>query len=198
MSTKKFLRFFLVLAGIIIGGILILGITQPKDVTVSRSAVINAPKELVFDQMVHFRNWHNWSPWKRLDSSMVDTFTGVDGQIGSTYHWKGDNHKTGEAELKNAAITGTQMDFNFTLLQPSQSSAKGMLKAEDSAGSTKATFSFTNHFDYPWNAMLIFMNLDKTMSKDLENGLKNIKDYAETRKALPALTDSTTVKPGLK
>ena len=191
MSTKKFLRFFLILTSIILGTILILGVIQPKDVTVSRSTVIKTNKPLVFDQMVHFKNWHNWSPWKRLDSSMADSFAGTDGEPGSIYHWTGDNRKTGEANIKNLSVAGTQMNFSFELLQPSQNKAGGMLRADDSAGITKATFSFTNHFDYPWNAMLIFMNLDKTMGKDLENGLNYMKEYIEQQNTPAPKTDST-------
>ena len=191
MSTKKFLRFFLILTAIVIGAILIAGTVEPKDVTVYRSTEIKAPRQVVFEQMVRFKNWPNWSPWKRLDTSMIDTFTGTDGQTGSTYHWKGDNRKTGEAEIKNTSVNGTEMEFSFELLQPSQSKAKGKLKAEDSEGGTKATLSFTNHFDYPWNAMLLFMDLDKTMSRDLEYAMKNMKEYVEAHSLAPTITDTT-------
>ncbi len=179
MSTKGFFRFLFILGCLFIVATLVAGFIEPKDVSISRSLVIQAPKEVVFDQMVHFKNWPNWSPWARLDSTMKNSFSDNDGQPGSTFHWVGDERKTGEVIIKNMAVNGSAIDFQFDLIKPSQSTFKGTLKAEDSAGATKATFVFTTHFDYPWNAMVIFMNLDKTLSKDLINALDNMKLFVE-------------------
>ena len=185
MSTKKFFRFCFILIGLFIAALLVIGLIQPKDITVSRSIYIANPRAIVFNQMVRFKNWPNWSPWTRLDTSMKSTFSGTDGEIGSTYHWVGDPAKTGEAELKITAVTGTltqsTMVFRFELLKPSHLITSGSLMAEDSAGGTKATFSFTNHFDYPWNAMTVFENMDNILSKDFEAGLKNMKTYIDAK-----------------
>ena len=181
MSTKKFFRFIFAFIGIVILGMLILGAVEPKDVEVVRHTVINAPKEVVFDQMVRFKNWPVWSPWSKLDTSMKNTFTGPDGQAGSIYHWSGNEKITGEVEIKNESVSGSKMNFSFKLIKPSESLTKGYLEARDSAGLTIATFSFTNHFDYPWNAMVIFMDLEKIMGKDLVKGLDNLKTYCEAR-----------------
>ncbi len=180
MTTKKFFRYCFIILALFIGGLLIVGLKQPKDIVVSRSIIIQAPKEAVFTQMSHFRNWPNWSPWTRLDTTMKNTFAGEDGMPGSTYHWVGDIGKTGEAEFKLTSVNGTSMVYQFDLIKPQHITTFGSLKAEDMAGGTKATFSFTNHFDYPWNAMTIFMNIDNLLSKDFENGLKNMKEYVES------------------
>ena len=181
MSSQKFIRFVFILAAVVIGALLIVGATQPRSITASRSILINAPKDSVFTQMVHFKNWPNWSPWSRLDTSMKNEFTGVDGQPGSVYHWMGDERKTGEAEITNMKVTGTEMQFSFKLIKPEAPGATGTLSAVDTVGGTKATISFTNHYDYPWNAIIIFTNLDKLMSKDLENAMKNLKQVAEKK-----------------
>ena len=181
MSSQKFIRFIFILAGIVIGALLIVGALQPRSITASRSIIINAPKDSVFTQMVYFKNWPKWSPWSRMDTSMKNEFTGNDGQPGSIYHWTGDERKTGEAEITNTKVTGTELQFSFRLIKPEAPLATGALSAVDTAGGTKATISFTNHYDYPWNAMIIFTDLDKMMSKDLENAMKNLKAVAEKR-----------------
>jgi len=45
---KSFLRFLLVLLGVIVIGIIVLGVVEPKDVTIQRSIVINAPQNCCF------------------------------------------------------------------------------------------------------------------------------------------------------
>ncbi len=179
MSTNIFFRFLFVLGCLVIVGMFVAGYIEPNDVTVSRSLFIKASKDEVFTQMVNFRNWPNWSPWSRLDSSMKYTFSAVDGAQGSTFHWVGDEKKTGEVNISNVAIGDHSMKFRFDLIKPSQSTFFGSLSAADTLGGTKATFTFTTHFDFPWNGMVIFMNLDKTLSKDLVNALDNMKVYVE-------------------
>lgn len=181
MFTKKFIRFCIALISIVVVLILVAGLFQPHDITVSRSATINAPKETVFVQMVNFKNWPSWSPWSRLDTSMKNDFSGTDGQPGSIYHWTGDEHKTGEAEIKNTGVNGTEMQFSFTLLKPGNMKATGMLKAEDAPGGTKATMTFTNHYDYPWNALVFMTNLEKNIGPDLEKALANMKTVVEKK-----------------
>lgn len=182
MFAKKFIRFCVILVGIFVVLLLVLGLFQPHDITVTRSAAISAPKEVVFQQMVKFSNWLNWSPWTKLDPGMQNQFGGTDGQVGSTYHWTGDPHKTGEAELKMTAITGTSLQFSFNLIKPEELKASGTLVAEDAPGGSKATMTFTNHYSYPWNALLFLTNLEKSIGPDLERAVDNIKDVVEQTK----------------
>jgi hypothetical protein len=116
-----------------------------------------------------------------MDTAMKNEFTGNDGQPGSIYHWTGDEHKTGEAELTNTKVSGTEMQFSFKLIKPEAPPSTGTLSAVDTIGGTKATISFTNHFDYPWNAMIIFTDMDKLMGKDLDNAMKNLKEVVEKK-----------------
>lgn len=182
---KKALRFILVLLVVLVAVVLILAIVEPKDITVTRSVTIKAPKEVIFDQIVKFKNWTHWSPWYAMDPQMTLTYSGTDGQPGSGYHWVGtDTGKTGEGEMKNTSVTGTSMNFEVNFSKPMKNVALGMLKAEDTAGMTKATWSFSIHFKFPWNAMGAFMNMDKELGKDFEKGLNNMKNFCETNASM--------------
>ena len=159
-------------------GVLILMFAEPTEIQVSRSTYIGAPKEVVFEQMARFSQWPHWSPWYRLDTTMKIDYAGTDGQAGSSYHWVG-NDKVGEGTMKCLAVNGTQTDFEINFVKPFESSAHGFLKATDSAGGTKATWTFSTHMGRPMNAMLVFMNMDKLLGKDFENGLANMKTWVE-------------------
>jgi effector-binding domain-containing protein len=177
---KKFIRFMVVLLLIIIAAIVALMFTEPQDITVVRTTLIKAPKEAAFDQIVHFTNWPNWDPWSRLDSGkMKRTLYGTDGTPGSGYTWVGD--KTGAGDMRDSAIDGTSLLYRLAITQPYASNAWGYLKAADTAGMTKVTWTCTMHFGRPMNAMLIFMNMDKMLGPDFENGLNNMKNYLESK-----------------
>ena len=176
---KKFLRFVVVLLLIVIVAVVVLGLIEPNDITVTRTALIKAPKEAVFEQMVYYKNWLNWSPWYRMDSGkMKMTYYGTDGQPGSGYTWEGD--KTGAGDMKDSAVKGTEMTYVLTFTKPHTGSAWGTLKADDSAGMTKATWTCSMHFPFPMNAMCIFMNMDKMLGGDFASGLENMKTYVES------------------
>lgn len=175
---KKFLRFLLIFIVIIIAGFLIIGLFAPKDITVSRTVMINAPKQAVFEQITNFKNWTNWSPWYKMEPTMKITYSGPDGQVGSSYHWVGE--KMGEGEMKLASVNGNRADFDLTFIKPFKSTPKSYMMAEDSAGMTKTTWGFNQHFGYPFNAMLLFMNMDEMLGKDFNNGLTNMKQHLES------------------
>jgi hypothetical protein len=176
---KKFFIFLGVLVGIVLIAVLIIGAIEPTDIKVSRSVLIKSQKEIVFDQMVNFKNWVHWSPWYKMDSAkMKITYTGTDGQVGSGYSWTG-SEKTGAGSMKNLSVNGTEMNFQVDFTQPDNRTAQGMLSAVDTGGITKATWTFAMHMPYPMNAMCIFMNMDRMLGGDFENGLANMKQYVE-------------------
>ena len=180
---KKFLRFLLVLLGIIVLGIVILGIIEPNDITVSRSAFINAPKDVVWEQIVKFKNWPNWSPWIQKDPTTKLSYSGEDGQVGSLYHWIGDDKKTGEGEMKNTGMKDGELDWSLSFIKPFKAEAKGFFKTADSASGVKVTWTYQGHYSFPTNAMNAFINMDKMLGGDFAQGLDNMKKYCEAHAA---------------
>jgi hypothetical protein len=177
---KKAIRFIAGVILFVVAAFLILGLIMPKDVVVSRSVMINAPKNVVFDQMSNFKNWTNWSPWIEKEPTVKLTYKGADGAVGSGYHWVGEDKNTGTGDMNSLAINGTKMDFEVKFSKPMKREAQGTLEAMDTAGATKAYWSFSMHMPYPFNAMLLFMNMDKMLGGDFEKGLNNMKKYAES------------------
>ena len=190
---KKFIKFMAVVLAIFALAVIVLGIIEPKDVVVTRSVLIKAPKDVVFDQMVHYKNWPNWSPWNKMDSTMKMTYYGTDGEVGSGYKWKGSD-KTGAGEMNTTAVEGTIMSFDITFTEPYESKAKGTLKAVDTAGMTKATWSFSTHTPFPMNMANAFVNMDKLLGGDFEDGLKNMKAYVEGKNPVAAPAASAPVE----
>ena len=176
---NKFLRFSFWLILLITAFILILAFIEPRDVTITRSILIRAPKEPVFAQIVNFRNWDNWNIIVRRDSGVHVTFSGQDGTPGSTYHWAGDEHVTGEGEMKNTAVEGTTMHYTFTVVKPGEMLADCAISARDTAGLTRVTWTFHKHFAFIANAALIVFDLDKYIGGDFDAALANLKQYVE-------------------
>lgn len=180
---RKFILFVVVLVVIAVAAILALGIYEPKDITVARTTLIKAPKEEVFQQIVLFKNWVNWSPWYKMDSgNMKMAYYGTDGQPGSGYTWEGSD-KTGAGNMGDSAVNGTQMTYKLTFTKPDRGTAWGDMIATDTAAMTKVTWTWHMHFPFPFNAVLVCLNMDKMLGGDFEAGLNNMKAYVESHTA---------------
>jgi effector-binding domain-containing protein len=186
---KKFLRIVLILLGLFITVMLIIGLTVPKDITVSRTATINAPKDAVFTQVVNFKNWKNWSAWYQKDSTAKMTYFGTDGQVGSGYTWAGNARTVGSGTMTMDTLKGYEMMFTLNFTAPREGKANGYFKLDDSGkDATKATWALVVHMAYPFNAMQIFMNMDKMIGDDFATGLANMKKYVESHPTAQAAT----------
>lgn len=188
---KKFFKVLGIVVLLLLAVFLVLGLTQPKDVTVLRTTSIIAPQNVVFDQVSRFKNWPNWSPWVEVEPSVQLTYDGIDGQPGSSYTWVGD--ETGSGKMTNTATTGEQMNFDLLFIKPWEGHASGFLKTEAvNERETKVSWSLTMHSAFPMNAFN-FMT-DKMIGKDFERGLELLKNYAQAHPQMELTTSHVIEK----
>lgn len=194
---KKLLRFVGILLVTLLVIFVVLGLMGPKELTVTRSVVINAPKDAVWEQMVKFKNWPNWSPWIELDPTTQLSYSGTDGQVGSAYHWIGSKDKnTGEGDMTNKGVEGTTLNFEVHFMKPFDNTATGTLSATDTAGSTKATWVFNVHMNFTFRAFAMIMNMEKELGEEFMRGLNNMKKYVETHPVQTGGSIMETTYPG--
>ena len=113
--------------------------------TVQRSATINAPRQAIFDRIVHFKRWPEWSPWEELDPDMTKTYTGTDGEVGSHYAWNG-NRRAGAGSMTVTSLDkphSMTSDLNFT--RPFKSDSMMGLTLTPEGQSTRVDWTMTSH-----------------------------------------------------
>ncbi len=181
MKVLKIIGIILLAAVVLI---IVLGLIAPKKYAVERSIVIDAPKVVVFNYMKYWKNWQKWSPWAERDSTMEITFEGTDGAEGSVYRWEGDPKVTGKGEMTN---TGTkdleEVTYHLYFQEPWESESDGYLRVSDVDGGTKASWGFYGETPFPWNIMMLFMNMEKMMAPDFNRGLELLKQICEKEAA---------------
>jgi effector-binding domain-containing protein len=162
--------------------ILILGLIAPREYKVERSVTIDAPKSLVFRHIQYWKNWRAWSPWAAMDSTIRITVDGVDGTEGSAYRWTG--RKTGEGIITNAGFKpGEILYYRMRFIKPFKSEADGYFGVSSTDGGSAVTWVFTGRSTYPWNAIHLFMNMEKMLGGDFEKGLGLLKGICEKETA---------------
>jgi len=195
---KKLIRFIAIFLGVIILGLLMAAIFEPNDVVVTRTILIKAPKDVVFEQIVKFRNWPHWSPFYELDTTATYIYNGTDGTEGSSYSWVSKKRDVGAGTMTNTGVTGTTMNFHVDFEKPFKNSAQGYIKVSDSANMTKVTWTFTTHVPFPLNAMQAFpfLSMNKMVGNSFDHGLEKMKVLTEKQPVVPAVTIKEIDYPG--
>lgn len=160
--------------------IAILAALAPKTYNVSRSIEISRPKAEVFDYLKYLKKQDEWSPWAKRDPNMEQKFTGTDGEVGAISYWNG-NKEVGEGEQELIKIVdGERIESELRFLKPWKSISDAYLVTESiDANTTKVTWGFTGHNKFPMSIMMLFMNMDKMIGKDFEEGLASLKEKME-------------------
>ncbi|WP_121666382.1 SRPBCC family protein [Mesonia aquimarina] len=93
MKILKYLFFLLLI--VIIGGSIYVA-TLDGDYQAEETMLIEAPREMIFNEVNDFKNWENWGPWMEEDPNMVISYPEKTSGEGAGYSWQGDESMDGE------------------------------------------------------------------------------------------------------
>lgn len=177
---KKILRFFGILILVLLLGFLVLCAVSPSEVKVERSTTIDAPKAVVWEQIVKFSNWDNWSPWKEQDTTIISDISGTDGQQGSVYHYVG--KRSGEGSSTNIGVSDGEMKYEMNFIKPFKAKADGYYRIADDGGRTKVVWYFHQDQNFFMRGFAAIMGMKGMLTKSFDRGLELMKNYTETHK----------------
>lgn len=165
----------------IIALVLFIALFVPKEYNVEREVIIKQPGKVVFDYIKLLKNQENYTVWSKMDANMKRGFKGTDGTVGAVATWESQNKNVGTGEQEILAITeGKRIDYELRFLVPFKSTNKAyMITDFVSPNETKVKWGFNGKMTYPMNVMLLFMNMEKMLGKDLQDGLNNLKAVLE-------------------
>jgi hypothetical protein len=168
-----------ILIGIVVL-IAVLGLIAPKSYDVSRSIDINRPISEVFNYARSLQKQDEWSPWGKRDPNMKKQFEGTDGQVGAISKWQG-NKEVGEGEQEITRIVDNErIESKLRFLKPWKSESDAYLQLSDNGSNgTNFTWGFSGKNKFPMSIMMLFMNMDKAVGKDFEEGLASLKQILE-------------------
>ncbi|HNE30604.1 MAG TPA: SRPBCC family protein [Saprospiraceae bacterium] len=173
-ALKILLYIVLGLAALVIA----LGLFAKGNYHIERSIEIDAPREVVFEQVRFFKNFPKWSPWQSLDPNMKTLVEGTDGEAGAVYVWSG-NDKVGEGKQTLKSVTPGRVDIEVNFVKPWESTSPSFIKMDAQGDKTHVSWGFDMHVGFPWNGFAMFTDMDAAVGKDYERGLANLKRICE-------------------
>jgi hypothetical protein len=176
---KKILLLALV---VIVVGIAIFAVVvamQPSHYQVQRSATMNAPPAVVFNQVNDFHKWDAWSPWAKLDPNMKTTHEGPPSGTGAVYSWTG-NSDVGEGKMTiTDSKPGDLVKIKLDFIKPFAATSDTVFTFKPQGNQTAVTWTMDGENNFIGKAFCLFMNMDKMVGADFEKGLAQMKAVSE-------------------
>jgi uncharacterized protein YndB with AHSA1/START domain len=168
-----------VVLAIAIAVVLILAATKPDTFRIERSGIINAPADRIFAVLSDFHQWGGWSPWEHKDPDMKRTFSGPERGKGAVYGWEGNkNIGTGRMEILEAN-TPSKLVIKLDFFKPFEAHNTAEFTMLPQGNATNVHWVMQGPSNFMSKVMGVFMNFDKMVGKDFEQGLANLKQLAE-------------------
>ena len=180
MSLKKIL-FGVAAALLVVIIVFVIAVAlRSPDFRIERSLTMTASPAAVFAQVNDFHQWEAWSPWAKLDSKATNSFDGPPAGTGASFHWAG-NDEVGEGgmtitESRPAEFIRIRLDFIKPM--PGTSTADYTFTAK--GDQTTMTWAMYGKNNFLCRAVCMFMDMDKMVGGQFEQGLAGIKAIVET------------------
>lgn len=158
---------------------------RPDDFSVSRSATIAAPPDVVFDQVNDLHKWEAWSPWAKLDPSARNSFEGPAAGAGAIFRWDGNN------DVGQGAMTIAQSDpphriaIKLEFIRPFPGVNDVVFTFKPQGDSTLVTWAMSGKNDLIAKAVGMVIDCEKMCGDMFEKGLASMKTVAEAAAKKP-------------
>jgi hypothetical protein len=159
--------------------------TRPDTFRVQRTATVKAPAEKIFPLIDDLHAHTTWSPFEK-DPNMKRTHSGAARGKGALYEWEG-NRQVGSGRIAITDSTPSKVTMALDMLKPFEAHNIVEFTLEPNGSSADATTNVTTnvtwamHGRQPFMAkvMSTFINCDKMVGRQFEEGLGKLKVLAE-------------------
>jgi uncharacterized membrane protein len=165
----------------IVAILLIVAFFIKKEYAVEQEITINKPLSDVFAYVRNIKNQNYYSVWNLKDPNSKMDYKGTDGTVGFIASWDSKNDEVGQGEQEiKSIIEGSRIETELRFTRPFKATDKGYMITETvNENQTKVKWGFTGKMDYPMNLMLVLMDMEGMIGKDMQEGLTNLKNILE-------------------
>ena len=166
-----------VVIAVAVVAVLVYAATKPDKFGVQRAASIGAPPEKIFPLIDDLHAHTSWSPFEK-DPNMKRTHSGAARGKGAIYEWEG-NRQVGAGRLAIIDSTPSKVTMALDMLKPFEAHNVVEFTLEPKGGSTNVTWAMRGRQPYMAKLMSTFINCDKMVGSQFEEGLAKLKALAE-------------------
>ena len=175
------LKWMLVSVAAVVIVFIVVVALQPADFRVERSATMAAGAPAAFAQVNDFRNWRGWSPWEKIDPALKRSYDGPTSGTGAVYAWQG-NKEAGEGRMTIVeSRPGELVRIRLEFYKPFAANNTAEFRFQGAGERTDVTWSMSGENNFLSKAMCLFMNMDRLIGGQFEQGLAQMKAIVERK-----------------
>jgi len=169
----------LILAVIVIAAVLVaVAYILPRDVTVERSVVINAPAAAIFPHVNSLKANEAWSPWLQRDPNAKLLYEGPEAGVGSKLTWTSDNPQVGNgSNIISASDPDRRVDTDLDF--GPMGTAKAWITLDPMGEGTQVKWGFATDMGTNPIARWMGLMMDRWVGTDYQDGLNRLKALVE-------------------
>lgn len=172
------LKTIVLIIAAVIAALLAYAAVKPDSFRISRSATIAAPPHRVFALINDLRRFNEWNPFAKMEPTVVITYDASSAGVGGAYHWKGE--KTGEGRMQiTESVPAQRVTAKLDFSKPFEAHNRVDFTVQPQGSGSTVTWLMQGPMPYLNRLMTVFFDMDKTVGKDFESGLSNLKALAE-------------------
>lgn len=167
----------------VIAIVVVIGLCLSTHYSASRSVVIQAPAERIFELIGDLKRWPEWEPFSKADPTTKTTLGETTTGVGASQSWLGEGNK---GRLKFTACdpkVGIEYDVVFTNGEHDSPAKSWMRLNARPEGSVEVLWGMEGEMNMPMVGGYIALFADKFIGPMFEGGLDALKTRAEAKAA---------------
>ncbi|MBI1291242.1 polyketide cyclase [bacterium] len=168
----------LLIVAIVIGFVILVA-RRPDGYRIQRETVIGSSPRDVHGILINLRRWDEWSPWEKKDPNMKKTLSDPSEGLGAYYAWSG-NKEVGEGRMTIIGVTADEkVLLTLEFIKPFVSTCTIEFSTQHHKDGCRVVWAMTGKNNFVAKIFCLFMDMDKMIGKDFEEGLASLKALAE-------------------
>lgn len=177
------LKKVLLTVGSVIAILVLVGLLLSTHYESSRSVVIRAPAERVFELVGDLKNWPKWEPFSQEDPTSKTTLGEKTSGVGASQSWVGDGNQGRLTFTVCDPKTGIEYDMAFTNGENESPAKSWMHLNARPDGSTEVVWGMNGEMSVPVVGGYLAKFADGMIGPMFERGLEGLKREAEAQAA---------------
>lgn len=175
------LSIILICLAVAVGMLLAYAATRPDEFRVERRLRIAAPTERLWPLVSELRGFNRWNPYERKDPLIKSQYAGASSGIGSRYAWESDKVGSGSLEI-TAQQPGRAVRMKLDFVKPFEAHNQAEFALQPTPdGATEVSWRMQGPANFISKLMGVFIDMDKMVGRDFEDGLQNLRQLAEAK-----------------
>jgi hypothetical protein len=168
----------LIVIAVAFAAVLAYAASKPDTFLVRRSTSIAAPPEKIFPMIDDLRAQSAWSPFEK-DPDMKRIHSGAPRGKGAVYAWDGNRHVGAGHIAITDSMPPSKVVLLLDMIRPFKAHNTVEFTLDRIGAGTKVTWSMQGSQPFMAKLMGVFINCDKMVGSQFEEGLAKLKALAE-------------------